>query len=207
MKSIQYDGNKPESGPPQSELLLSRRPHFAEISLKRWHCFREDAQPVPVDRLSAAYLKCNAEMAVSVPPYLTSSLTLDGEMIRRLARRSFACLRRIMIPCSISLANLRRTVARELIFSSKSRFSVSGCSCSSAYPISMTISKSTMDLRKGSCRLSNFLIFFNPVNIFMTNFVFIFFFRLFPIVFNTISVHFDFLPARAPSVPVAFLTA
>ena len=86
MKSIQNDGNKPESGPPHGEILLSRSHNFADISLKRRHCFREAAQPVPADRLSAAYLKCNAETDVSVPPYLASSLTLAGEMIRRLER-------------------------------------------------------------------------------------------------------------------------
>src|ERR1700693_1231111 len=78
-----------------------------------------------------------------------------------------------MNPCSTRRANLRRTVVRERIFSKKSCFSVSGCPCSSAYPISTTISKSTMDLRKGSCFLSNSLIFFNPVNNFMVFIVFI----------------------------------
>ena len=43
--------------------------------------------------------------------------------------------------------------------------------CSTAYPISITISKSTTDLRKGSCCLSNSLIFFNPVNNFMVHIV------------------------------------
>ena len=42
---------------------------------------------------------------------------------------------------------LRRTVARDLIFSRKSCFTVSDCPCSCAYPISMTISKS---LRRSS---------------------------------------------------------
>ena len=86
MWSIQNDGNKPEACPLHGKILLSWNCHLAEISLKRWQCFREAAQPVPADRLSAAYVKCNAEMAVSVPPYLRSSLTLEGEMIRRLAR-------------------------------------------------------------------------------------------------------------------------
>ena len=37
-------------------------------------------------RLSAIYLKCDTEMDVSVPPYLLSSLILEGEILRRLAR-------------------------------------------------------------------------------------------------------------------------
>jgi hypothetical protein len=36
--------------------------------------------------LSAVYLKCDTEMDVSVPPYLLSSLILEGEILRRLAR-------------------------------------------------------------------------------------------------------------------------
>jgi hypothetical protein len=40
----------------------------------------------PADRLCAAYLKCNDEMEASVLPYLPSSLTVEGETIRRLAR-------------------------------------------------------------------------------------------------------------------------
>ena len=128
--------------------------------------------PVPAYRFPAAYLKCDTEMDVSVPPYLLSSLTLEEEIMSRLARRSFACLRRITIPCSISVANLRRTVVRELIFSRMSCFSVSGCPCSSAYPISMTISKSKTDLKKGSCCLSKSLIFFNPVKSFIVYIVF-----------------------------------
>jgi hypothetical protein len=38
------------------------------------------------DRVSAAYLKCDTEMDVSVPPYLLSNLTVEGEFARRLAR-------------------------------------------------------------------------------------------------------------------------
>lgn len=131
----------------------------------------------PGDRSSAAYLKCSAEIEVSVPPYLPSSLTLEAGMVSRLARLSLACLRRVTTPCSISLANLRRTVVRELIFSRKSCFSVSGCSCSSAYPISITISKSTTDFRKGKCCLSNSLSFLSPVNNFMVYIVFHYWWR------------------------------
>src|SRR3984893_9926476 len=139
--------------------------------------FLRSCLPILADSVFAAYLKCSAEIDVSRPPYLLSSLTPEGETIRRLAQCSFACFRRNTIPCSMSLANLRRTVVREPKFSRKSCFSVSGCPCSTAYPISITISKSTTDLRKGSCCLSNSLIFFNPVNNFMVHIVLLKVFR------------------------------
>jgi hypothetical protein len=42
--------------------------------------------PVPANRFSMDYLKCDAEMVVIVLPYLTSSLKVEGEMVRTLAR-------------------------------------------------------------------------------------------------------------------------
>jgi hypothetical protein len=52
---------------------------YARILL--WIC-----PPVSAYRLSAAYLKCDTAIAVIVPPYLLSSLTPEGAIIRRLAR-------------------------------------------------------------------------------------------------------------------------
>lgn len=42
--------------------------------------------PVSAYSLFATYLKCDTAIDVIVPPYLLSSLTLEGAIIRRLAR-------------------------------------------------------------------------------------------------------------------------
>jgi hypothetical protein len=72
-----------------------------------------------------------------------------------------------MMPWSRRLANRRRTVVRELRFKSRTCFSVRGRCCSSAYPISIKISKSTIDLTNGSWLRSNSLILRSAENNFM----------------------------------------
>src|ERR1700737_2125030 len=55
--------------------------------------FLEVLSAHPADRVFAAYLKCSAEIDVSRPPYLLSSLTPEGETMRRLAGGSSPFLR------------------------------------------------------------------------------------------------------------------
>ena len=109
----------------------------------------------------------NLKTDVSMVPYLPNSLRLGEEIARKEERRSSAFLRRMMTPRSISFVNLRHTVVRELTLMRSSCFSVSGRPCSSAYPISIIISKSTMDFKNGSCALSKTLIFLNDENNFI----------------------------------------
>jgi len=88
-------------------------------------------------------------------------------MARTSERRSFALVRRVTTPCSTSFANLRRTVVDEPRFRRNSCFGASGCFCSSAYPISMMISKSMRDFRNVSSSRSNSLSFLSAANNFM----------------------------------------
>src|SRR5688572_27209499 len=77
-------------------------------------------------------LEINALVAASRTPYLPKVCSQEGATVRCDERWSCAFLRRLMTPWSIRRARRRRTVVRELRLSSRTCFSVSGLSCSSA---------------------------------------------------------------------------
>jgi hypothetical protein len=107
------------------------------------------------------------QIAVIANPYLAINLRYELEMVSSDERRSFASARRRTTPCSISLSTRRRTVVRELKFSRRTCLSVNGRLISSAYPISIKISKSITDLMNGSCTRSSSLIFLSASNSFI----------------------------------------
>jgi len=97
-------------------------------------------------------------------PYFSRVLRVDADRVRNCERWSLILPCRATIPCAVSFASLRRTVVTEPSFRRNSCFGVITPFCSCAYPISIMTSKSSIEVMKGICSLSNSRFFLSAAN-------------------------------------------